>query len=192
MGKRRVISIIGFISLVLACNLFNSQPNFPHEDQDNSFRASVDANNTEMSSQEKTRTVSEIITQTKEAEYHLILTAIAIETQPASQDTESTATYKPTEPQNYLTTFRATENMFCRDGPAIYYESHTQVIIGQVVPVLARWINNDWLLVGIDDPPSPTRTRCCWVGGEGELNTNLSNIPTINYRPDRIDCPLYP
>lgn len=81
--------------------------------------------------------------------------------------------------------FTASENMFCRDGPGPEYEDHTMVLTGETVPVIARW-SNGWFLVGIDNPN--TRTKCCWIGGDGYLNVSASSIQTINYLVDRITC----
>jgi serine/threonine protein kinase len=81
--------------------------------------------------------------------------------------------------------FTASENMFCRDGPGPDYEDHTMVYTGEILPVIARW-SNGWFLVGIDNPN--TRTRCCWVGGEGDLNVSLSSVQEITYLVDRITC----
>jgi serine/threonine protein kinase len=91
-----------------------------------------------------------------------------------------TNTPTPSDPE-----FTASENMFCRDGPGSEYEDHTMVMAGDTVPVYARWSNN-WLLVGIDQ--TNTRTKCCWIGGGGDLNVSLSSIQTINYLVDRITC----
>jgi hypothetical protein len=90
----------------------------------------------------------------------------------------------PTEPE-----FLAFVNMFCRAGPGSDYVKHWMVEEGQTVPVIARWSNN-WLLVGIDD--SRTRTKCCWIGGDGELNVNMSEITEIDYLPDRMHCLIMP
>jgi hypothetical protein len=81
--------------------------------------------------------------------------------------------------------FTASENMFCRDGPGPEYVDHTMVLSGETVPVIAMW-SNGWFLVGIDNPN--TRTKCCWIGGEGTLNISVSSIQVINYLVDRITC----
>jgi serine/threonine protein kinase len=81
--------------------------------------------------------------------------------------------------------FSAGVNMFCRDGPGAEYEAHTTIMAGEVLPVYAQW-NNGWFLVGIEDPT--TRTKCCWITGDGDLNVNRSSIETINYLVDRITC----
>jgi serine/threonine protein kinase len=91
-----------------------------------------------------------------------------------------TSTPVPPDPE-----FRAGENMFCRDGPGSNYEDHTMVMAGETVPVYYKWSNN-WLLVGIDK--SSTRTKCCWLGGSGDLNVSLSSVQTIDYLVDRITC----
>lgn len=93
-----------------------------------------------------------------------------------------TDTLVPPDPE-----FTANVNIFCRDGPSSDYEAHTTIMAGDTLPVLAKW-DNGWFLVGIDDPS--TRTRCCWVVGDGELNVSLSSIITINYLVDRITCNL--
>lgn len=190
MGKNKVMAIIGLILISLACTLFSPQTSNPNENQENGIQASVDANITEIIPHEKTKIANEISTQIKEAELQLTLTAIAFEYQPDTQVGEPSVTYTPTESLGSFASFRATQNMFCRDGPDRYYEAHITIFSGQVFPVVAQWHNNDWLLIGIDDPS--TRTKCCWVGGEGQLTGSLSNIPIIDYLPDRIDCPLNP
>jgi serine/threonine protein kinase len=91
-----------------------------------------------------------------------------------------TDTLAPPNPE-----FTANVNMFCRDGPSSDYEAHTTIMAGETLPVIAKW-ENGWFLVGIDDPS--TRTRCCWVVGDGQLNVSLSSIQTINYLVDRITC----
>ncbi len=92
----------------------------------------------------------------------------------------STSSTIPSNPE-----FTASENMFCRDGPGPEYEDHTMVLSGEIVPVLARW-SNGWYLVGIDNPN--TRTKCCWIGGLGNLNVSVTSIQIINYLVDRITC----
>ncbi len=96
----------------------------------------------------------------------------------------------PLAPKPTMPSFTATENMFCRDGPAVGYERHYTLDAGKTVPVLAKWHTNNWFLVGIND--SSTRTKCCWVGGDGSLNVSLSSLLVISHRSDRIDCPLHP
>jgi len=81
--------------------------------------------------------------------------------------------------------FTAYVNMFCRDGPGSEYEAHTTILTGEVLPVYAQW-NNGWFLVGIDNPS--TRTKCCWIDGDGDLNVSRSSVETINYLVDRITC----
>ena len=99
-----------------------------------------------------------------------------------------TPTYTPSPIPTPI--FTAVESMFCRAGPDESYEPYTMVEDGETVPVLARWYANNWLLVGIDK--STTRTKCCWVGGLGDLNVSLSVIGTINFLPARIECDLTP
>lgn len=96
-----------------------------------------------------------------------------------------TYTPKPLSPS-----FTTSETMFCRQGPDTFYEAHYTLGEGKTVPVLAKWVNNDWLLVSIND--ESTRTKCCWVGGEGNLNVSLSTLKSINFLPDRIACDLTP
>lgn len=91
-----------------------------------------------------------------------------------------TNTAAPTKP-----IFTAKENMFCRDGPATDFPDRITVMDGQSYPVLARWENN-WLLLSIDTPI--TRSKCCWVGGVGDLNTSINKILLIDIIPDRMDC----
>lgn len=105
-----------------------------------------------------------------------------------SQPPPPSPTLVPTEPPSPV--FTAGENMYCREGPDTYYEAHYTVNQGQSLPALARW-SNSWLLLGINEP-AVTRTRCCWVGGDGSLNVPLDSLPLINYLPDRINCPLNP
>ena len=105
-----------------------------------------------------------------------------------TQPPPPTPTPVPTEPPSPV--FTAEENMYCREGPESAYEAHYTVTNGQSLPALARWSNN-WLLLGINDP-AVTRTRCCWVGGNGSLNVPLNSLPLINYLPDRINCSLNP
>lgn len=111
---------------------------------------------------------------------------------PPTETDEPTETPDPTDTPNPTDTpepedpeFTANENMFCRDGPGLEYEDHTMVMAGETVPVYAKWSNN-WLLVGIDK--SNTRTKCCWVGGSGNLNVNSSSLDTINFLVDRKTC----
>jgi serine/threonine protein kinase len=92
---------------------------------------------------------------------------------------------QPINPQ-----FTAGENMNCRDGPSSSYEPHTTILKGQTLPVLRRWENSSWILVGINR--EDTRTKCCWIGGQGSLNVERASIPTINFLPDRIRCDLNP
>lgn len=103
--------------------------------------------------------------------------------------TPPTATVPPTRtptevPKDPM--FTASEDMFCRDGPTVNSEDHWVVYQGMTYPVLARWYQNDWILVGMDDPG--TRTKCCWVGGDGSLNVSFSSIPAIDFLPDRMSC----
>jgi serine/threonine protein kinase len=84
--------------------------------------------------------------------------------------------------------FTASEDMFCRDGPGPGFEAHTTIMKGQTLPVLAKWFENHWLLIGINNPS--TRTKCCWVGGDGHLNVNITSLRQIDFRPDRMTCPL--
>ena len=112
--------------------------------------------------------------------------------QPTNTDVPPTNTRKPTDTPRPTSTpvpedpeFTANVNMFCRDGPGSNYEDHTMVMAGESVPVYAKWSNN-WLLVGINS--SSTRTKCCWVGGDGNLNVSLSSVQTIDYLVDRITC----
>jgi serine/threonine protein kinase len=116
----------------------------------------------------------------------------AIEIKPTNTNIPPTDTRRPTDPPRPTSTpqppdpeFTANLNMFCRDGPGSNYEDHTMVLAGETVPVYAKWDNN-WLLVGIDK--SSTRTKCCWIGGDGSLNVSFSSIQTINYLVDRITC----
>jgi len=111
---------------------------------------------------------------------------------PTSTNIPPTDTRRPTDPPKPTSTpippdprFTANVNMFCRDGPGSNYEDHTMVMAGETVPVRAKWENN-WLLVDINK--SSTRTKCCWIGGDGSLNVSLSSIQTINYLVDRISC----
>lgn len=106
-------------------------------------------------------------------------------TTPGSQNAEPTPSPMSTS-GTYSPSFTTTENMFCRNGPGQIYEAHTTILKGEKLPVLAKWFNNDWLLVGINK--SSTRTKCCWIGGEGSLNLSRSSIPSIDYLPDRIEC----
>ena len=79
--------------------------------------------------------------------------------------------------------------MLCREGPGTQYVDRWQLIVGEIVPVLAKWYQDaHWLLVDINAPATATRTDCCWVGGEGTLNVSLDQIKTINFLPDRLDC----
>jgi serine/threonine protein kinase len=103
-----------------------------------------------------------------------------IDTERPTESPRPTSTPLPPDPR-----FTANVNMFCRDGPGSNYEDHTMVLAGETVPVRAKWENN-WLLVDINN--SSTRTKCCWIGGDGTLNVSLSSIQTINYLVDRISC----
>jgi hypothetical protein len=82
--------------------------------------------------------------------------------------------------------FTASETMFCRAGPGTDYPDHWVVDEGKSYPVIAKWHQNDWLIVEMDDPG--TRTKCCWIGGQGDLNVPLTSIPEIDYLPDRMSC----
>ena len=104
-----------------------------------------------------------------------------------------TITAAPTATQTatpQVALFTAGQDLFCRDGPGSSYEEVYIIEEGQVLPALARW-DNDWILLGIDDP-DVTRTRCCWVGGEGELNVAVSSLELATTLPDRIECPYNP
>ena len=113
---------------------------------------------------------------------------------PAAASTKAfTATKAPTFTDRPASTpipqaiFTARENMACRAGPSSLYEHYVDVMKGESESVLARW-SNDWLLLSVNR--SGTRTKCCWVGGEGDLNVSLSSIRLINVLPDRIECKL--
>ena len=82
--------------------------------------------------------------------------------------------------------FTAGENMYCRGGPAPAFIDHWMLDKDKTYNVLGKWYTNEWLLVGIDNPD--TRTKCCWVGGKGDLNVNLASLPEIDYLPDRMSC----
>jgi len=84
--------------------------------------------------------------------------------------------------------FTANADQYCRDDPGTGFEAHHSIYVGQTFPVLAQ-SGTGWYLLGIDDPS--TRTKCCWVGGDGDLNVSLSSIQIINYHVDRISCDLY-
>jgi len=85
--------------------------------------------------------------------------------------------------------FTAATNMLCREGPSTQYVDRWQLNAGEVVRALAQWgADSNWLLVDINVPASVTRTDCCWVGGEGNLNVSLDQIKIINFLPDRTDC----
>jgi hypothetical protein len=86
--------------------------------------------------------------------------------------------------------FTAGQNMFCRDGPGESYEAHVTIMEGEVLQVLRKWSDGEWLLVEINR--SDTRTKCCWLGGEGSLNVDQAVIQAINFLPDRIRCELNP
>ena len=86
--------------------------------------------------------------------------------------------------------FTALEDMFCREGPGQNYEPHVTILNGEALPVLRKWGDGEWILVGIDR--SDTRTKCCWVGGEGSMNVATNSLLTIDYLPDRIRCVLNP
>lgn len=83
--------------------------------------------------------------------------------------------------------FTARENMACREGPDSGYDHLVDVLAGTSELVLARW-SNDWLLLSVSRPD--TRTKCCWVGGDGDLNVSLNSIRLIDVVPDRIQCDL--
>ena len=111
-------------------------------------------------------------------------------TEPPPTNTSAPSdTPKPTNtPGITQITFTAGQDMYCRDGPGTNYEEHTMVNNGESVPVRGKWYqDSDWLLVEIDKP-SITRTRCCWVGGEGSTNVSLGSIPSLDYLVDRITC----
>jgi hypothetical protein len=56
------------------------------------------------------------------------------------------------------------------------------------VPVIGAWyLNSDWILVDINRP-AETRTDCCWVSGNGQLNVSLGSLRSIDSIPDRMDC----
>jgi len=131
-----------------------------------------------------------ILTLTEQAALLIFLT----ETQASSLPTETslpTYTPRPTfTPKPLIPLFTAGENMFCREGPDTFFEAQYTLSEGKTVPALAKWVNNNWILVGISDPS--TRTKCCWVGGEGDLTVNLSTLQVISFLPDRIECDLNP
>lgn len=104
---------------------------------------------------------------------------------PSQTPKEVTSTPNPRKP-----IFTAAETMYCRDGPAIYYEAHTMLEVGEKAPVLARWHDNNWLLIGVSRPD--TRTKCCWVGGDGALSVDRTNLEQIDFHIDRIECTLSP
>jgi serine/threonine protein kinase len=82
-------------------------------------------------------------------------------------------------PRSVNPIFTSKENMMCRRGPDTRYEHAYDVLKGESYPVMARWENN-WLLLKIDNPRVTTSTRCCWVGGEGDLSVSLNNIQLID------------
>ena len=57
-------------------------------------------------------------------------------------------------------------------------------------PVLRIWSDQIWILLEIN--LASTRTRCCWVSGDGQLNVPRDTILVINFVPDRIECDLNP
>ena len=91
-------------------------------------------------------------------------------------------------PAPKIWTFKADESMFCREGPDPSYRDNLTISPGESLLVLARWANN-WLLLSIDRPDL-TRSKCCWVGGKGTLNVDLSEIRLIDKIPDRFTCQL--
>jgi serine/threonine protein kinase len=133
-------------------------------------------------------TATDTITMPEEPESQPQITEVVvvppteIPTEPSLPPTDTRI--PPTEPPQdpYFT---ANQNMFCRQSWNSESEAHYTVTSGQTWPVLAK-ASNGWLLLGIDHPS--TRTKCCWVSGEGSLNVSASSIQTINYEPDRLSC----
>jgi serine/threonine protein kinase len=83
--------------------------------------------------------------------------------------------------------FTASEPMYCREGPSTSYQAPWQLNAGETVPVIGVWFqNSNWILVDINSPD--TRTDCCWVSGNGQLNVSLSSLKPISTIPDRMNC----
>lgn len=98
-----------------------------------------------------------------------------------------TSTDRPTFTTVLQPVFTAKENMACREGPDPGYDHLVDVLKGSSEDVLARW-SNGWLLLSVSRPD--TRTKCCWVGGDGDLNMSVNSIRLINVIPDRMECEL--
>jgi serine/threonine protein kinase len=101
-------------------------------------------------------------------------------------------TFQTSTPISASYTFKAAENLMCRRGPETYYEHAYDILKGETYNVMARW-RNDWLLLMILNPRVETRTRCCWVGGNGTLNVDIGNIRLIDYWVEdmRITCDIH-
>jgi eukaryotic-like serine/threonine-protein kinase len=85
-------------------------------------------------------------------------------------------------------TLLADQNYFCRQRPDTTSDEHWVFKTGVTAPLIGK-SNNNWWLIGVDDPS--TRTKCCWVAG-GHPNGNLEIIPLINYEINRSNCPPSP
>ncbi|MEW5942178.1 MAG: protein kinase, partial [Chloroflexota bacterium] len=90
--------------------------------------------------------------------------------------TPAPAFFDPTPtPAPALPFFTASEPMFCREGPGTNYEAPWELYPGQTVPVIGAWhLDFNWILVDIDSPD--TRTDCCWVSGNGQLNVSRDSL----------------
>jgi serine/threonine protein kinase/formylglycine-generating enzyme required for sulfatase activity len=95
----------------------------------------------------------------------------------------------PTEaPSLIVPEVLADKNYYCRQSPDPNSEEHWIFPNGATAPLLGK-SNNDWWLIGVDDPQ--TRTKCCWVAG-GVPSGDLDTVPVITGEIDRMNCPPAP